>query len=488
MKKTPLLLLVLLVAIQAAAQFKEFKEYPNGFIYSETTMGQLNTIVDSLNLKYKVCELDRVYRSEQQAEGHYVYLKEGNIVGAQKDIENGMPFSEWLLKYPQAEVTKNLLIIKYEYENYKGEHTTVFNSLITDQQLRFTNQPELFHKPVYRTWMHQYHEKTEYGSERLKGFFFGSEFKSKPLPETYARMVQYVDCMVDTTETIFREAAQETSYYYTKDDESMVSSFLTYVHRHTQHPDFSMDAVGGTAYWKAYQEWNSQRFVRIDSHLVQKQRFQQLFTAAIDEALKLGNTNEEFEGYIGRYRSKQLALDLKRNRIVVGSCSMDDSPREHARSIAVLSAETVSWEIFLRAHLNIMNDRVSRVSDNSVAWEKRETYLGELEALGIDVLDLLLGSALRVENAHPNHYLGNIQRMGRALSEYSKPEALERRLLTMIRDKELDNYNRVLMYYLFLNYNHYLKDEDRKSANQERLMMALDSFPENIIEHLNASH
>jgi hypothetical protein len=61
-------------------------------------------------------------------------------------------------------------------------------------------------------------------------------------------------------------------------------------------------------------------------------------------------SNDTFEEYVARYVSAAEALELKRNRRVIGGCSMDNSPRIHAQNIAILSAETTKWEIFLRSH------------------------------------------------------------------------------------------------------------------------------------------
>lgn len=44
----------------------EFKTYENGLIYSEKTMNKLEHIVDSLNLKYKVCDFNKVFNSKLQ--------------------------------------------------------------------------------------------------------------------------------------------------------------------------------------------------------------------------------------------------------------------------------------------------------------------------------------------------------------------------------------------------------------------------------------
>lgn len=172
-----------------------------------------------------------------------------------------------------------------------------------------------------------------------------------------------------------------------------------------------------------------------------------------------------------------MALRLKRSRRVVGMCSMDDSPRRHALQIAMLSAETVNWETFLRAHLDIMNDRFARASDGSYAWDARQTYLRELEELDINVQDLLLGITLRLENPSSNHYYGSITRVGRAMAETQKPRQVEAALMETIADDELDDFNRLLMYYVLYNYTAHLKDDSHQDECREKLQEAALSLP-----------
>ena len=161
----------------------------------------------------------------------------------------------------------------------------------------------------------------------------------------------------------------------------------------------------------------------------------------------------------------------------MGSCSMDQRPRNHAVNIALLSAETANWEVFLRSHLNIMNDRFERASDGSYAQATRNTYIRELEELEINVPDLMLGISIWVENPGKHHYFGNISRVGRALSETRHATEIEKSILEMVSDNNLDTYNRVLMYYLFLNYNQYLTDKNQQQKNAERLTEAVKTLP-----------
>ena len=156
---------------------------------------------------------------------------------------------------------------------------------------------------------------------------------------------------------------------------------------------------------------------------------------------------------------------------------MDSRPRTHAINICILAAQTAQWDIFLRSHLDIMNDNFQRMSDGSWAWEGRETYLKELEMLNIHATDLLLGTCLQTRSVNDNHYSGDIQRIGRALAETSEPDVVEKQMLTMISDNRLDNYNRLLIAYLFDNYNYYVKDEKVKTVNNTKFREAIKHLP-----------
>lgn len=173
-------------------------------------------------------------------------------------------------------------------------------------------------------------------------------------------------------------------------------------------------------------------------------------------------------------------LEKLRCMKVVGTCSQDSSPRKHAINIAILAAETHNWDVFLKAHLDILNDSFDRATDGSYAWEQRKTYIKELEALNIQVSDLLLGIAFRIQNPVENHYFGNVGRMGRALSETKYIKDIETDMLSVISNDKVDYFNRLVFYHLFRSYNHYLDDEDAKQTNQNRLITALEGFPEGL--------
>lgn len=471
------------LSFHCVAQTGEFGELNNGLIYPDTTMQQLKFIVDSLNLKFKICDLTRIYQSKPQAKANFISLIKDSVQAAKKDIEANITFDDFMKKYNKAEIEKNLLVVKYLYKNYADKDVLEFESVELNNDyghsISFENNIDQYTGTMHGKWVYRYDEKSEYGEESVKAFYFTEPLTQQPIPETYARMIQYSDCMVDTSTQIFYADAKK-SYRFAEEKIYKTQSFLNYAHEATRMPEYNERKYSGKKYnnyLEQYHLWDSLKFIRMDSLQAHDTNFTTLLNEALEEALANGGSSDEFEEYIERYYSKKTALQLKRGRIVVGSCSQDNSPRLHALNIAMLSAATVNWEIFLRSHLDIMNDRFQRVSDGSYAWARRNTYIKELEMLDIDVLNLLLGISLRIENPSTNHYYGSIGRIGRALAETNQKEVIEAKMLQIISDAQLDDFNRVLIYYLFLNYNYYLEDKGNQTANQSKLAEAVNTLP-----------
>ena len=110
-------------------------------------------------------------------------------------------------------------------------------------------------------------------------------------------------------------------------------------------------------------------------------------------------------------------------------------------------------------------------------WGQRKTYIRELEELDINVMDLVFGITLSVENSADLHYYGSIRRVGRALSEARDKKKVEDSLLQMICDAELDDYNRIRYYFLFQNYSYFSKDENLKKKQEKKLEEAVETLP-----------
>ncbi|MBN9382062.1 MAG: hypothetical protein J0H74_14940 [Chitinophagaceae bacterium] len=475
--------------------------YPNGLIYSSGTMSRLKFIVDSLQLKFRHCDLSRDYYSVRQGKGHAVSLDSGNIRMALADIRRGIGYEEFIKKYPQAGVDSFILVTEQEYGNEAKEKLLRYtNQTATQSRLetieivkdRETDSSKWGISGKKGSWVFDYTHLLRHKDEKIKAFYLLQEPSSEKMRDVYARLVLYTDCMTDTATTVYYKDANSSGRWDIfskrtgKPSADAQNAFWEYVDLNTKRY-FPKPSRGK---WKSEPlRYDSLRDVFIKDSLSSRPLFKQLLATAVEDALRFHRvTGDIFERYTEIYYSRSAALQMKRNRIVIGSCSMDPSPRNHAMKIAQLAAETADWSVFLKAHLDIMNDRFDRASDGTYAWGGRKTYLKELEDLDLDVTDLLLGISLRMADPSENHYFGNIGRLGRALAETKDRTQLEEKILAMIRDTTLDDYNRLIQHYLFLNYMYYLPAKESRLTDMEKLVAADKTMPAYISSHLKINH
>ncbi|WP_420551966.1 hypothetical protein [Tenacibaculum aiptasiae] len=410
MKKRILILIIVFTFQYSIAQNGEFEIQENGLIYSESTINKLKKVVDSLNLNFKTCNVQKKFKSKYQIVGHKINIEKHNVKEAKRDIENNIDIDLFQKKYPKAKITRNVLIVKYNYKNYQNKDVVEFTMINLNNgynsKLKFNKKTDKYKVENLSKWIFKYHKKDSYSEEEISAFYFPNKMESKTLPVQYAKMISYADCLIDTTTTKFKD-------------------------------DLKFGRVDLPKNWKKQHK-----------------------------------------------KKQEKLLDKLRSTRVVGSCSQDSRPRKHAINIAMVSAETQNWKIFLRAHLDVMNDRFERVSDGSYAFGERKTYIKELEELNINVLDLIIGTSLRVENPSENHYNGDIRRIGRALSETKNKSKVENQLFEIIENKKLDLYNRVLCFYIMKNYIYNHIEQNEKNRLKTKLKRSIKNFPEEFYKQI----
>lgn len=478
--------LILALIVLSTAQAQEFTPHGNGLIYDTSTIRILRKIVDSLHLKFKYCDPSRTYYSMRQAHGRYVYFKSDtdDLLDIKSKMDRGIPYDILVRDHDAYVQTKeqDIIVMKHKDVDYRWNksidttttvNTVEFFSLPNQQRIANDYSDDLLNKQhATGEWVYSYYHSDYRGDHySLSAFYFTSDFQRQPLDERYARLVQYSDCLVDTTTQIFIRVEESAQGDF--------EEFLQRVRQLTEYPskpEYS-DSMNGEVYYQTWKQWNHDRWAYIDSTVSPQSTFREALREAAEIGIRECCSDEELEKFVSRYLSKELALALKRRRRVVGGCSMDERPREHAFSIAMLAAETAQWEVFLRAHLDIMNDRFERMTDGSYAWAGRKTYIRELEELDINVLDLLFGISFSIDNPSQNHYAGSIGRLGRALAETKYRDEFEAGAYAMIQDPALDDLNRIRIYFLYVNYLFSLPDQEVQRLKLQQLKDRIHDFP-----------
>ncbi|WP_341842048.1 hypothetical protein [Chitinophaga caseinilytica] len=287
------------------------------------------------------------------------------------------------------------------------------------------------------------------------------DLRSIKLAGEYAAMVQFVDCLVDTSTTVM-----------VTDRERL------FVNTDTLYPEFRgwmKKTFGATV---DLMDMSGQLRDSIWALPAFREELLARSEQVAKEALATINSTPELEAFLEPGGNAELIMNLKRSRVVWGMCSMDSRPREHARDIAVWAARAHDWPVFIRAHLNIMNDRFDRVSDGSYAQVGRKTYLRELEQLSIPSSTLLLGSIFRFQMPAPLHYYGAPGRIGRAFAESAERKIIEKALIRMMKDPELDDANRMMIFLTFSAYCYNQPDKKSAETLANRLSGDLTQFPE----------
>lgn len=411
MKNLPVFFILSLIFTLSFGQNIEFEVHPNGLIYNEPTMNQLKKMASSADLKCRNRALSKTSHAKYQAKGHYILFERAGrkrLEEAAKDLKNNLPIEDFLEKYPDAHVNKNILITKSQFIDIDGNNVIEFSHLFSYEwnpiAIRLKATPEMYVNKMQNKFLfsmpYEIARKPVFSEYIIKAFYFVTEFEKQALPEKYARMIQYADCMIDTTASKSMQNAASENLYLPLNYEKL--------------------------------------------------------------------SKKEKEQLLEKFRSTK----------VVGLCSQDVRPRTHAKDIAQLSADTDNWQMFLRAHLDLVNDQFERISAGDDARNTRKTYVKELEGLNINLSDLIIGISLQMENPITDHYYGNIWRLGQVLAEIKYPKKIEAQILSMIEDEQLDVYNRVVCSLLFFYYCRSTKNESQKKVIYKKLENAVETLPE----------
>lgn len=465
MKKLPFLLLCLFCNCVSAQSdndpiaVKELDVF-GGLMYAPADMQQLKRMADSLQFQFKQCKSPSSFTAWHQAPALCFRIRvKGSVKALIADLEKNIDldtlktrYKDWIVEPPFAAV------LAHNEHAFLAGNGSRFDKLYPDTALFETWSRLPRGGWVYSTSAAIHSIRGEFNI--ISAWQLQDVFHAPVIPETYGRLIGYVDCLVDNTTKLMlpgNRSLKGGEYFYL-----LQKHVFQKTSRRVLMIEELTDEDLGNYVCAHYGEDERVRYLTDEILLDGMERF------------AVGNFAKFVEGAV----PKERLLELKRSAQVFGFCSMDTRPREHARDIAVLASQTHQWPVFIKAHLNIMNDYMDRTSDGSYAQAGRKTYLKELDALSINTTDLLLGSAMRASNTVPGHYFGDVGRYGRALSETKDPLAFENRLKKMLKDPLLDDFNKILLFRLYASYCYNQPSRKKIVEKVKNLQKEAEQYPE----------
>ena len=446
MRNLPFVLLCLLLNARLAAQSCTF--FSNMMLYPDAALNHLKPVADSLQKNIPPTLGD--YRGERFAIGRFVSV-DSMVADVCADLNSGLTLAGLKARYPFARVLPRGVVTTHPYRSWEGYpelHLQVQPFGEYDFDLAVDTATNV--QAVAGKWV----LSQPPGPHYARGVFFEENMHSRPLPERYARMVRYVDALVDTNTTLF---LTDQAYSFRRDTfpRPARDSFFDYIQVPGEPQPLFLQNIR-LAYVDAEQAyftlgkrqhdrlvWQLKRDFWIQDSLSHTARFNSLLHAAVDEAIRMGVADPLLEDWAWDYGDRERALQLMRLHLVWSDCGNDGRPAQQVFHIARHAAMAGNWPVFIRAHLYLVNDQ----SDWSVRSKSR--FVAELETLSLDVPALLIGSVLRIQDPARNHFHGGIERTGRALADCQNSDAVERLLREAIADPALDDLNRLTLFQVY---------------------------------------
>ena len=457
-------------------------------IISESDIPKLDSIINGLEGNYNQSETPNFYSLPQTTATYFeIITKEPNYFLA--ELKKSEDIGQLQNKFKGLQVDKDLLIIKNDYLNYKNEKKLQIKSFEIGRSQRHIIDSQNYEIEIFlnerqnnRIYFYSYQEKWSEHKEStiIKGFYLNNEFNSVAIPKRFSDWINYTDIMVKP----------ETSIFYDNDDKSnefkpykrtIIDSLVSYYELKTNKPLYRKEQ-DYIARRNELNEWQSKKENFADSLYNNDSNFKNLLLEALDYAEKNKVSNGYLEDFTAQLISEKRALKLMRQNRQVGTCSFDNGPIVQQKRIASLASKTHNWNVFIKSFLNIMNDNVSRNANSNIASNARKTYIEELAKLDMDIDKILLGSNVRIDDTIQTHYFSDGSKIAKAYANLNsdKQEYFENTTFEIIKDKEIDAFNKLHFYNTLKNYQYFVKDSIKKIQLEKDIENLFPFLPKEI--------
>ena len=434
------LLVLLLLPLVALSQYKP-PLHENGLIYDEATIRTLRHICDSMQQRFRSEPPGPPCYAPSQTIGSYIRLR-GTIAALEevgRVMDSGATFDEVAGEFGEMMIDsmREIALTRHQWQN-RNQWGMTYTAALTDapyepiwvDQSTSVDDSNTVISPI--GWFHDIRLRwTEDSIKEMTALYVMHPLERHRLPERYARLVQFVDFMVDTTTALklVNDKDEQTPGAF---DEVMEA-----IHEVIDPPEETTPSPSSfSAYLERHESWIDRKMARIDEAM-RDTAFADKVRAAAKTGIADMRSDPDLEFLVERYISKDLALELTRRRRLIRMCGSDGADVAQYNAIARLAAEAGRWDIFPRAHFRIICPPYAGLDETAMPGE-RKTYVKELEAIGLDLPAMMIGQAIRIDEPNGKHLGIWNPAVATAMAESEMGEEYEKRLLAMIDDPELD--------------------------------------------------
>ncbi|WP_417213201.1 hypothetical protein [Bizionia sp.] len=450
-------------------------------IISESDIPKLDSIINHLEKNYNQSETPNFYSLPQTSASYFEIITKDpkKFLTELKKSEN---LEQLQNKFKGLQIDNDLLVIKNVYSDYKNEKKLEIKSFeIANNQnhgikLSFNdslNQNNLKH-------FHSSYTNKRDSITTIRGFYLNNEFKSINLPKRLSDWINYADLIVRPETSIFYDSDNKSNGFRAY-KRTIIDSLINYYELKTNKPPYKKEQDFITRR-KELNEWQSKKEKFTDSLYTNDLNFKKLLIEALEYAEENKVSNGDLEDFTAQLISKKRALELMRQNRQVGTCSFDNGPIIQQKRIASLASKTQNWDVFIKSFLNVMNDNVSRNADSNIASNARKTYIEELAKLDLDIDKILLGSNVRIEDATRKHYFSDGNKIAKAYANLNsdKQEYFENKTFEIIKDEEIDAFNKLHFYNTLKNYQYFIKDSIKKAELEKDIQNLVPFLPKEL--------
>lgn len=419
-----------------AQELPGIKVNPNKLAYSDSLIQLARQFISGQHQLFRQLPSGPQLYAKPQALAHMIHFRRPPSDKLLLALKAGISIDSLAKLYPGEKIVRNSIVVLnrrisgnqplHEYQVLQFDGYKTYSVLLAASR----------HTTVVNKWIWN----PDNYSDEFTAIFCLAEPAAIPLPEDYCRMIRYQQFMIDTA-NVYTADSWKNNKEFTDDYNEETERFMQYAKSRTTDTDSN---------------------------------FLFLLNNAISANLKQAKYDQDFEQYVARYASKEILLQIMRNRMESRGCINDLEDWKHTLNIARLAMETSQRDIFVKAHLYALMECISWTSTEFRS--QKMSMVTELQATGLDLASILAGMTLLIDEEDKVVY-GRRANSGRILQELPDQGAALQFLLNLISDQQLDYLNRTAFLKMFFEYNFYEPDSGKRKENYYKVRKLAGSWP-----------